>query len=86
LQGVQVPAEEGATTDGFDFFVGGGLGAQAAFARRIGFRTAAANVPEALQRLLLGYLAEREEHEQFHHWAAQAGDAHIKTLLSSTAP
>jgi len=86
LQGVQVAAGDGATTDGFDFFVGGGLGARAGFAKRVGFRTAAEQVPDALQRLLLGYLAGRDEGEQFHHWAARAGDSHVKSLLSDTPP
>jgi sulfite reductase (ferredoxin) len=83
LQGVQVPAGDGGTTDGFDFFVGGGLGAHAAFARRVGFRVAAAQVPDALHRLLLGYLAEREEGEQFHDWAGRVEDAHVKALLTA---
>jgi len=78
LQGVQIEGQ-----DGFDFFVGGGLGGQAAFARRIGFRAKATDVPDALQRLLLGYLAGREEDERFHAWSARVGDAHVKGVLTT---
>lgn len=86
LQGVQVSAGEGdATTDGFDFFVGGGLGAHAAFSHRLGYRTKAAEVPDALQRLLLGYLASREEDERFHAWSARVGDEQVRAILSASA-
>lgn len=85
LQGVQVSAGEGdATTDGFDFFVGGGLGAHAAFSHRLGYRAKAADVPDALQRLLLGYLASRDEGERFHAWSARVGDEHVRAVLSTT--
>ena len=86
LQGVQVSAGEGdATTDGFDFFVGGGLGAHAAFSHRLGYRAKADDVPDALQRLLLGYLASREEDERFHAWSTRIGDAQVRAVLAPPA-
>jgi sulfite reductase (ferredoxin) len=82
LQGVQVPAAAGGTTDGFDVFIGGGLGQSARFARRIGYRTEAAQVPRSLQRLVMGYVDDRDENETFTQWVIRVGDAHVKTLLA----
>lgn len=80
LQGVQLKNGD-ESVDGFDFFIGGGLGANAAFARRLGFRAPASEVPARLHRLLLGYIAEREEGERVGHWANRVGDAWVKRVL-----
>jgi hypothetical protein len=50
----------------------GGPGQLARFARRIGYRTHAADVARALQCLVLGYVDDRDESETFsrgsHAW------------------
>lgn len=73
LQGVSMKVD-GQTVDGFDFFLGGGLGADAGFGRRISYRAPAAEVPDALERLFRGYLATRAEGERFRRWANRVGD------------
>jgi sulfite reductase (ferredoxin) len=80
LQGVQVE-ENGQHVDGFDVFVGGALGAAPGFARRLGFRAASTRIPDALENLLRGYLATREEGEAFTGWTARVGDPHILEIL-----
>ena len=46
--------------DAFYFCVGGAVGEYAGIARQIGYRAAAEDCPEAIERLLRGYLAKRE--------------------------
>ena len=43
--------------DAFYFCVGGAVGEHAGIARQIGYRAAAEDCPEAIERLLRGYLA-----------------------------
>ncbi|MFZ5816122.1 MAG: nitrite/sulfite reductase [Bacillota bacterium] len=76
LQGVAVNGG-----DGFDFFLHGGLGAEAAFGRRIGYRAAAADVPDALERLFRAYLATRAPGERFQRWANRVGDEALLRFL-----
>jgi len=64
LQGVQVE-DAGQPVDGFELFVGGGLGRGADFAHRAGVRLPATRVAGALETLLRAYLATREEGEVF---------------------
>ena len=85
LQGVQVE-KDGQRVDGFDVFVGGGLGDAPGFARRLGFRAAATWMPQALENVLRGYLASREEGETFRAWATRVGDEHISAILAAAVP
>jgi sulfite reductase (ferredoxin) len=85
LQGVQVDAD-GTHVDGFDVFVGGGLGDAPGFARRLGFRAAATRIPDALENLLRSYLASRDEGETFRSWVARVGDAHVAATLAAAVP
>ncbi len=82
LQGVQVD-DGGTQVDGFDLFVGGGLGQDAAFAHRTHVRLPASRVAVALETLLRSYLATREEGEVFRTWTVRVTDAHIKELLAA---
>jgi sulfite reductase (ferredoxin) len=81
LQGVLINQGETAT-EGFDFFVGGGLGARSAVAHRVGFRATADDVPDALERLFGVYDRSRAAGESFRAWAVRAGDAALKHALA----
>ncbi len=81
LQGVQVD-DGGRQVDGFDLFVGGGLGRGADFAHRAGVRLPATRVAGALETLLRAYLATREEGEVFRAWTARVTDTYLKELLA----
>src|SRR5262249_59460623 len=50
---------EGTMVDAYYFCVGGGVGKHQRIARPIGYRAAATDVPDAIQRLLRVYLAGR---------------------------
>ncbi len=83
LQGVQVDMD-GVEVDGFDIFVGGRVGAEAAFARRIGVRVASTKAADALERLIRGYLDTREPNERFATWVGRVGDGRARELLSGS--
>ena len=72
----------GELVDAFYFSVGGSVGANQAFARPIGYRCPARQVPEALERLLTGYLLMKESGENLRHFFARHSDGEIRTLLA----
>jgi sulfite reductase (ferredoxin) len=84
LQGVSMKVN-GETVDGFDFFLGGGLGADAGFGRRLSHRAPAAAVPDALDRLFTAYLDSRDEGERFQRWVNRVGDEALLGYLRGEA-
>ena len=80
LQGVLLDDGD-AKVEGFDFFVGGGLGTGSAVARRVAYRAPATQVADALERLFDGFTASRGQGEIFRSWAARVGDARVKAIL-----
>jgi sulfite reductase (ferredoxin) len=68
--------------DAYYFCVGGGLGMHQATARPIGYRCAATEVPDALERLLGRYLAEREPGENLRRFFARHSDAELRKFLA----
>jgi sulfite reductase (ferredoxin) len=81
LQGVQIELD-GTTVDGFDFFLGGAVGAAPRLARRIGLRLPASETPEALERMFRAFLEHRAESERFAGWVARTGDDSVKRALA----
>ena len=85
LQGVLLNVG-GAQVEGFDFFIGGGVGSTSAIAHRIGYRAPESSVADALTRLFMVYLRERKPQETFRVWAARTGDAEVKRALVGADP
>jgi sulfite reductase (ferredoxin) len=85
LQGVLLN-QSGQQVEGFDFFVGGGLGKNSALGHRVGFRAAADEVPEALERLFTAYVAEKQDGDTVRAWTGRLGDAAVKALLGGARP
>jgi sulfite reductase (ferredoxin) len=81
LQGVLLN-QGGVQVEGFDFFVGGGLGKNSTLGHRVGFRTAADDVPEALERLFSSYASEKLDGESVRAWTGRVGDAGVKAILA----
>jgi sulfite reductase (ferredoxin) len=73
---------EGRLTDAYYFCVGGSVGKHAGTARPVGFRTPAALVPDAMERLLRRYLDEREPGENLRAYFARHTDAELRTTLA----
>jgi sulfite reductase (ferredoxin) len=68
--------------DAYYFCVGGALGLHQATARPVGYRCAATEVPEAIERLLRRYLAEREVGENLRQFFARHTDTELRELLA----
>ena len=81
LQGVLLN-RGGAQVEGFDFFIGGGLGKNSALGHRIGYRTAADDVPDALERLFEAFTSGKQAGESIRFWTGRIGDAGIKAILT----
>jgi len=62
--------------------VGGAVGKYAAIARQIGYRAAAEDCPEAIERLLRGYLYSREADEDLRSYFARTSDDDLRAQLN----
>jgi sulfite reductase (ferredoxin) len=72
----------GKLEDAYYFCVGGSVGLHQATARPIGFRCLATEVPDALERLLGGYLEERKLGENLRAWFGRSSDEHLREQLA----
>ncbi len=68
--------------DAYYFCVGGALGLHQATARPVGYRCAATEVPDALERLLGRYLAEREPGENLRRFFTRHSDTELREFLA----
>jgi sulfite reductase (ferredoxin) len=68
--------------DAYYFCVGGALGLHQSTARPVGYRCAATEVPDALERLLGRYLADREPAENLRHFFARHTDGQLREFLA----
>jgi sulfite reductase (ferredoxin) len=75
----------GAMVDAYYFCVGGGVGANSAIARPVGYRCPATLVPDSLERLLRGYLATRWESESLRSFLSRQSNDHLRALLAGEA-
>ncbi|HEY8998576.1 MAG TPA: nitrite/sulfite reductase, partial [Edaphobacter sp.] len=81
LEGKKVK-KDGQMVDAFYFCVGGSVGKYAGIARQIGYRAAAEDCPEAIARLLRGYLDLRQPGEDLRSYFARTDNP---TLLAQLA-
>ncbi|MGC2163000.1 MAG: nitrite/sulfite reductase [Silvibacterium sp.] len=84
LEGKKVK-HDGQMVDAYNFALGGAVGAHAGVARVTGYRAPATEVPEAIERLLRGYLADRAEGENLRAWFARHEVGQLKGLLEGVA-
>ncbi|HEY2897106.1 MAG TPA: nitrite/sulfite reductase [Gemmatimonadaceae bacterium] len=84
LQGILMKDGD-AQVEGYDFFIGGGLGKASAVAHRIGFRARADDVADALERLFLAYTDGYHDGETVRMWSARVGDAIITSALEESS-
>ncbi|WP_263415905.1 nitrite/sulfite reductase [Terriglobus albidus] len=85
LEGKKVKVD-GKMVDAFNFAVGGAVGKYQRPARPIGYRAAATEVPEAIERLLRGYLAKREQGENLRSYFARTTDEELRNQLAGAGP
>ena len=73
---------DGKMVDAYYFCVGGAVGAHQRTARPVGYRCAATEVPDAMERLLRKYLASRAEGENLRSYFARHSDADLRDQLA----
>lgn len=73
---------EGKLTDAYYFCLGGAVGQHAGIARPVGYRCAAPLVPEAIERLLREYLADRRPSENLRAWFARHTNDELRAHLA----
>ena len=73
---------DGVLQDAFYFCVGGAVGKYARAARPLGYRAAAKDCPEAITRLLSGYLAARQPEEDLRAYFARTSDEDLRAQLN----
>ncbi|MFE9254363.1 nitrite/sulfite reductase [Streptomyces sp. NPDC006879] len=75
LKGQLVLDEQGNQVEGFQVHLGGALGLQAGFGRKVrGLKVTSAELPDYIERVLTRYQAERSDGERFASWAARADE------------
>jgi sulfite reductase (ferredoxin) len=84
LEGKKIK-KDGAMVDAFYFCVGGAVGEYAGVARQIGYRAAAVDCPEAIERLLRGYLRGRSEGESLRSYFRRTSDEELRAQLAGAA-
>ncbi len=81
LEGKKIK-QDGKFVDAFHFCVGGAVGKYARTSRPLGYRAAAEDVPDAIERLLLAYLAGRQPEEDLRAYFARNDDETLRALLN----
>ena len=81
LEGKKIK-KDGKMVDAFYFCVGGAVGEYAGIARQIGYRAAAEDCPEAIERLLRGYLERRKHGESLRAYFRRSTDAELREDLA----
>ena len=76
---------EGKLTDAYYFCLGGAVGQHAGIARPVGYRCPAPLVPEAIERLLRAYLADRTLEENLRAWFGRHSNDELRAQLAGEA-
>ncbi len=79
LKGQIVVDEDGRQVEGFQVHLGGGLGLDAGFGRKLrGHKVTSAGLGDYVERVVRAYVAQREPGERFPQWAARADGADLR--------
>jgi sulfite reductase (ferredoxin) len=81
LEGKKVKVN-GAMQDAYYFCLGGAVGEHAGFGRPVGYRCSAAEVPDAIERLLRTYLLTRYPGENLRGFFARHDDSELRAFLA----
>jgi sulfite reductase (ferredoxin) len=72
----------GQTVDAYYFCLGGSVGEHAGFARPVGYRCAAEETPEAIERLLRQYLIGRSPGENLRQFFSRHSENELRAFLA----
>ncbi|GAB2689872.1 nitrite/sulfite reductase [Kitasatospora kifunensis] len=78
LKGQLVTDADGKQVEGYQVHLGGALGLEAGFGRKVrGLKVTSEELPAYVERLLTRFQAERHEGERFAQWTARAGEEQL---------
>jgi sulfite reductase (ferredoxin) len=75
---------DGRMVDAYYFCIGGSVGQLASIARPVGYRCAASDVPDAIERLLVGFEERRESGENLRRFLARHSNEDIRAILAGS--
>jgi sulfite reductase (ferredoxin) len=75
---------DGRMVDAYYFCIGGSVGQFASIARPVGYRCAATDVPDAIERLLADFNAQREPDENLRGFLARHSNEDIRAILAGS--
>ncbi|SEQ61368.1 sulfite reductase (ferredoxin) [Lentzea xinjiangensis] len=79
LKGQIVTDDQGNQVEGFQVHLGGGLGLDAGFGRKLrGHKVTADELPEYVERVVRNFVAQRETDERFAQWVARAEEGSLR--------
>ena len=79
LKGQIVTDEDGNRVEGFQVHLGGALGLDANFGRKLrGHKVTSAELGDYIERVIVKYKEQRTDGEQFRHWVARAAEEDLK--------
>ncbi|MDG9702375.1 nitrite/sulfite reductase [Streptomyces sp. DH37] len=79
LKGQLVTDADGRQVEGYQVHLGGSLGLDPGFGRKVrGLKVTAAELPDYVERLLTRFREERQDGERFAQWAARADEGALK--------
>ncbi|WP_434448776.1 nitrite/sulfite reductase [Lentzea sp. E54] len=79
LKGQIVTDDQGNQVEGFQVHLGGGLGLDAGFGRKLrGHKVTAEELPEYVERVVRNFVAQREEDERFAQWVGRAEEGSLR--------
>ena len=79
LKGQLVRDSSGAQVEGFQVHLGGGLGLDSGFGRKLrGHKITATELPDYVERLVRAYLGQRTPGERFAQWAVRAPESSLR--------
>jgi len=84
IEGKKVKVD-GRMVDAYYFCVGGAVGQFASIARPVGYRCAATDVPDAIERLLNNFRARRDSGENLRQFLARHSNDEIRNVLADDA-
>ena len=82
LEGKKIK-HDGQLVDAWYFSLGGALGKHAALARQVNYRCTSHDVPDAIERLLRGYLGTRHGEENLRAWFARHSNDELRGVLAA---
>ena len=81
IEGKKIKSD-GKMVDAYYFCVGGSVGQIASIARPVGYRCAATDVPDAIERLIVNFKEDRDANEDLRTFLARLTNEQIRTILA----